>query len=293
MMILNRDKAEYLIFSIISKAVILIGFKRVKYPAKALAFLFFNVIPIRKKVVIGNLRKAFPEKSDKEILSIAKKNYLSFAITFLEIMAMPGLTEKNVLDYAESDSLDVLKKAAGKGKGVFMLTAHFGNWEYAGTWIGVKLNRSILGLAKKQRNPYVNDWLTMMRGKFGNRELRPGAGLRALISAARKGEIIGTVGDQRGSKEGPRVKFFGHDTACYTGTAALSVKLGTPIVLSFYIRQADGTYYLTFEKFECKEDDEFFDNHEICLTQKYFKRLEEVIRKHPEQWLWMHNIWKY
>ncbi len=293
MMKFNRDKAEYLIFSIISRAVTIIGFKRVKYPAKVLAFLIFYLIPIRKKVVTENLRKAFPEKSEKEIKRIAKKNYESFAITFLEIMAMPGLTEKNVLNFAHSDSLDILEKAADEGKGVFMLTAHFGNWEYAGTWIGVKLNRSILGLAKKQRNPYVNDWLTKTRGKFGNRELRAGAGLRGLIAAARKGEIIGTVGDQRGSKEGPRVKFFGIDTACYTGTAALSLKLGTPIVLLFESRQPDGTYNIVFEKFECSEDDEFYDNPEMCLTQKYFKRLEDVIRKYPEQWLWMHNIWKY
>ncbi len=292
-MIIDKNKAEYLIFFLFAKFVSIIGFKRVKYPAKFVAYFFYYILPIRKGVVSNNLRKAFPDKSEKEIKKITRRNYESVAITFLELMAMPSLTEKNVLNFARSSTLDVLLNELEKGKGIFLLTAHFGNWEYAGTWIGHKIKRSILGLAKKQRNPYVNAWLTKARGKFGNRELRAGAGLRALIAAAKKGEIIGTVGDQRGSKEGPRVKFFGIETACYTGTAALSVKYGIPIVTLFQIRRPDGIYELVFEKFECRENDDFYDNPELCLTQKYFHLLEKMLKQYPEQWLWMHNIWKY
>jgi len=292
-MAFDKNKAEYLLFLAISKFVTALGFKRVKYLAIPLANFFYYLLPIRKNVVITNLNKAFPEKSEKEIKRIAKKNYESFAITFLEVMAMPSLTEKNVLDFASSETLSVLEDELKEGKGVFLMTAHFGNWEYAGTWIGVKINRSILGLAKKQRNPFVNDWLTKARGKFGNRELRAGAGLRALIAAAKKGEIIALVGDQRGAKEGARAEFFGNQTAVYTGTAALSLKLGLPIILLSVVRRPDGKYHITFEKLICEENDEHFDNPEMCLTQKYFKFLEKLIIANPEQWLWMHNIWKY
>ncbi len=292
-MAFDKNKAEFILFLSISKFVTALGFKRVKYVAKPLANFFYYLLPIRKDVVIANLKKAFPEKSEKEIKLIAKKNYESFAITFLELMAMRSLTPENVLDFADCETLSVLEDELKEGKGVFLMSAHFGNWEYAGTWLGVKINRSILGLAKKQRNPYVNDWLTKTRGKFGNRELRAGAGLRGLISAAKNGEIIVLVGDQRGASSGPRVKFFDNQTAVYTGTAALSLKLGLPIILLSHVRQPDGKYHITFEKLMCEENDEHFDNPEICLTQKYFKFLEKLIIANPEQWLWMHNIWKY
>jgi lauroyl/myristoyl acyltransferase len=59
------------------------------------------------------------------------------------------------------------------------------------------------------------------------------------------------------------------------------------------VRQADGKYHITFEKLVCNEKDEHFDNPEMCMTQKYFKFLEKLIIANPEQWLWMHNIWKY
>jgi len=101
------------------------------------------------------------------------------------------------------------------------------------------------------------------------------------------------VADQRGPKEGVKVDFFGKKVAVYTGPAALALKTGAPILCGIPIRANDSKYRITLVEIPTNNIPDSEEEKILEISQRYTSYLEEVIREHPEQWLWMHKRWKY
>lgn len=292
-MMFDKNKFEYFLWNGTVKFVKLIGYKRIPAFSRLISTIFFYFIPIRKKTVINNLSKAFPELSQSEIKKLARGNYYSFAITFLEIMAFSWMSREEILSLVDCDGVDLIFEKEKEGNGVILLTAHLANWELGAIYIGLATNRQIHVLAKKQRNKYVYEWLKQFRERFGNREILMGASVRELYKTLLEGGMIGMVGDQRGPEESVRVNIFGQSTATFSGTAALAIKNQVPIITVLVIRQKNNKYKMTIDEisFDNLPDDNPGKIKE--LNQRYMNQLENQIRKAPEQWFWMHQIWKY
>jgi Kdo2-lipid IVA lauroyltransferase/acyltransferase len=288
-----QNKVEYLLFLTLVWFFNLFGFERAKYFAKTFAVIFYYIFPLRKSTVISNLKIAFPQLTVKEIHQLAFNCYYSISITLFEILCLPSLSYEKVKSLMYCPELNLLKDLYNKGKGLVFLTAHFGNWEFGASFMSVQLNVPIYVVAKDQRNPYVSKWLNMMRQKFGNKVTPLGVSIKNIYAELRKKNILGIVGDQRGSREGMRINFFNRSTAVYPGAASLSVKTGAPIAVSLVARQPDSTYKASLDII----DPELLSGTEqekvLEINQRYFAILESYIKKYPEQWFWMHNIWKY
>jgi KDO2-lipid IV(A) lauroyltransferase len=131
------------------------------------------------------------------------------------------------------------------------------------------------------------------RRKFGNKIILSGISVRKIYETIKNGEMIGVAGDQRGHYEGQRFIFFGNPTALYTGTASIALKMNCPVIMAAFERQKDFSYKMYLEELNF---DNLPDDHEGKLrelTQRYISFLEKHIRKNPEQYFWMHKIWKY
>jgi KDO2-lipid IV(A) lauroyltransferase len=294
MAIVDKNRIEFVLWIFVSKLVYFIGVKRIPIFAKILSTLFYYIIPIRKSVVISNLTKAFPERNEKEIKKIAYNNYVSFAITFMEIMAFRKMTSEEILSLSKIDNLEIAKEVVDSEKGSILLTAHLGNWELAGLTMGLLLDRQINVLVKKQRNRLVSDWMSEIREKFTNKEVPLGASVRELYKTLTTGGVVGIVGDQRGKEEdGVVVNFFNQPTVTFQGFAALAIKNKVPIVVVLNIRKPSGEYIFSVERINYDNLPEKLSDQLIELNQRYMAILENKIREAPEQWLWMHNIWKY
>jgi KDO2-lipid IV(A) lauroyltransferase len=256
--------------------------------------LFFYVIPIRKKVVIRNLSFAFPDKNQSEIKQLALQNYISIAISFLEISLFGNMSKEQVLNLSEKvDFTEVLNSGSEK-KGQILLTAHFGNWELGALLVGLNMNKCVTVLAKDQKNKLVAGRLREMRERFGNREVYLGVAVRELYKTLLNGNPIGVVADQRAPKSiGIKVEFFGRETYVFSGFGNLALKLHAPIFILLITRQSDGKYKILFEEISYDNLPDDKDGAIQILTQRYISILEANIRKHPEQWFWMHNIWKH
>lgn len=288
---MDKNRIEYIVFIAFSQAARIIGINNLRYFAKFIALIFFYLIPVRKKVVLDNLGTAFPNLNKTQIHELAFKNYYSFSITMLEILIMPYLTKDVIHSKIKCDNLDLIKEKYEMGRGVILLTAHFGNWELGAASVSSQLGIPFNVLAKPQRNPYVTKWLKMNREKLGSKEILLGISVREIIVALKNKGIVGIVGDQRGAKDSPRVKYFGKETATFMGMGAIAIKMNAPVITSIVVRQADGTYKAYFDEF--KTDDLHGDDKVLAFNQKYMSVLEGYVRKYPEQWFWMHKIWKY
>ncbi len=294
---IDKNKIEFILFRFFEKIVHFIGFKRIKFIAKPLAFLFFYLISLRKNVVLKNLQRAFPEKSEKEIKKIAFANYVSAGITFLELLYASKITADELNEIVvidEATKTKLLDIARGKDGAVF-LSGHFGNWEIVALFVGLLVNdvKPLHVIVKNQRNLFITKWLENVRTKFGNNIVVVGKNSRELLKIALNNQIIALLADQRGRKENLRVKFFGIDTPVHTGLAVIALKTKTPIVFFAATRLPDGRYGVTIDEISCEKYSENWNENVKCIMQNYMNKMEKIISKHPEQWFWMHNIWKY
>jgi Kdo2-lipid IVA lauroyltransferase/acyltransferase len=290
---IDKNRIEFLLFRTAQKAFGLMGIKITRRAALFVGTLMFYLIPIRKKVAIENLSKAFPQKTKKEILGLARKNYQNITITFFELMSLPSIPINVLKEQLEFNGLNDFKNQTKDERGLIILLGHFGNWELAIACIAMILGKTLSVLVKPQRNPYITDWLKETRARFGAKIIESGVSVKELFKALKNGEAVGIAADQRGHFDNPRFNFFNQPTALYTGTASIALRTNSKVIMGIPVRQKDFKYKYYFEElnFENLPEEEELKVKE--LTQRYISFIEKYVRQYPEQYFWMHKIWKY
>lgn len=290
---MSKEKLEFLLFRFFSFIIKLLGLNFSRRLGKAIGTFAFYAIPIRKAVVIQNLATAFPNKSLVEIKKIAKKNYQNIFITFFEFMYVPFSSKEEIKKIGVIENSHKLLKLINEKKGVILFTAHFGSWEIGALLVSSILEIKIYELAKRQSNKFINEWLANAREVHGNKMIWVGPSIRHLIEVLKKGEIVGLLADQRGPIDSPRVKFFGKQTAFPIGSATIAARTNSNVVFIVAIRQEDFKYKIVYE---ILDDTTLSNDNElkaIEINQHYASFLEKIISEYPEQYFWMHKLWKY
>lgn len=288
-----KNKIEYIAFISFSCLFRIFGLDISRKMAPLLAFIFFYFIPIRKKVVLENLKIAFPENDYKSNKNLAFNIYSSFAITLVEIMCLPFLDKNKLIESVDCVNPELIVQKHKEGKGVILLSSHFGNWEFIAISVAIQIQIPFSVVVKPLRNPLVYERMNKARTKFGNEVVPLGISIRKTYQTLKEKKVVAMVADQRGPREGVKVDFFGRKVSIYTGPAALALKTGAPIICGIPIRMENYKYKSLLVEIPV---DNLPDNDEdkiLEISQRYTSYLEGVIREHPEQWLWMHKRWKY
>ncbi|MDD3557269.1 MAG: lysophospholipid acyltransferase family protein [Melioribacteraceae bacterium] len=290
---IDKNKLEFFLFRTFAMFFHLIGINNSRKTTLFLAWFLFKVLKIRKEVVLKNLRTAFPELLESDIQKLALENYRNILMTLIELMFIEKFSRQDVLNFITDGEQYKYQNLVNEGKPVFLLTAHFGNWEIAGLIAGMLTERIMYGLYKEQRNNYITDYINRRRKQFGNKVIPLGTSVKEIFRVLKNNGTVGVVGDQRGPREGMRVKFFDQPTAIYSGTASIAIKLNVPILVSFAARTEDNKFKIFMEEIEYQNLSGTTDEIIKQINQKYFNLLEKIIKVYPAQWFWMHNIWKY
>ncbi|HEY5615983.1 MAG TPA: lysophospholipid acyltransferase family protein [Bacteroidota bacterium] len=247
----------------------------------------------RKQVTQQNLRSAYPEKSASELDQLARASYRSVGTTLFEFLWFPCLTKETVQLVSRIENPDVVREIHGRGKGVILSTAHFGNWELLAQGMYAALDLPISIIVKPQSNPYVDEKINVWRTLLGNKVVPMGIAVREILRTLQSGGIVGIVADQSAPKESIAVEFFGRSVPTYEGPAVFSLKTGAPIMMGFAIRQPDGTYRTQFEEVPSGDLTEYNEQNVLELTRRYVEITERFIRQYPDHWMWMHKRWKH
>lgn len=289
----DKNKIEFFFFINLARLLRILGLNGTRKFARFIGTFIYLFIPIRKKTVLNNLQIAFPQKSKKEIKKICRNNYINITITFLELMLFPYLDIEDVKQQVHFTDLELIKDTLKENKGLILLTGHFGNWELLVLAVSANIKMNYNILVKPQRNIYITDWLKETRHK-GNINIIPlGISVKEVFKALKKNEVVGIAGDQRGHADSRRYNFFDHPTALYTGPASIALKTSSPVVMVFYQRRKDYKYICHVEKLDTTDLPENYEEQVITLTERYIKTLEKVVAENPEQYFWMHKLWKY
>jgi KDO2-lipid IV(A) lauroyltransferase len=252
-----------------------------------------RVLPHLRRHAQANLRLAFPALDDQARAQIERGTFRNLGRALGEATQFPKLNRANIESIVVYEGLENYLNAVAQGRGVILLTGHIGAWElsvYAHSIYG----HSMSFLARRVDNPLVEHLAETNRGRFGNRSIDKKGGLREVLKTLKTGGVVGILADLNSAREeGVFVDFFGQQACTTAGVATLALRTGA-VVLPGYIwwDEAKQIHRLCFEPPVETINTGNPKDDVVTNTARYTKVLEAVIRRHPDQWLWIHRRWK-
>ncbi len=247
----------------------------------------------RYAITIDNLSRAFPGSSDQWLRQTAEASYHNLGITLAELLALPSFSDADIRSMIRYDGLHLIEDAARQGKGLILLSAHYGNWEMLAFALPLFAAVPVTVIVKPQRNEYADILLNSYRQRTGNTLVSMYKAARDMVRILSSGGAIALLADQSATADKDVfVPFFGRPAATFEAPAVLALKFGAPIIMGFAERQDDGTYYVDLK--QVPHEDLKYDREGIVeLTRRHVSMLEEAVRRRPELWVWQHRRWKH
>ena len=277
--------------------IILAGFRVIPTPLRRALFiglsrLFYLLIPRQRLIATHNLRRAFPEKSEGEILRIVRGVYRNMGIVAAEFFDIPRLTKENIAAQVETEGLENCWKALEKGQGLLLFSAHFGNWELEAAAAALLIKPAVV-IYRPLDSPLLDHLVLRVRSATGNIPLAKEHAMRPMLRALKQNGILGILIDQNVDwYEGVFVDYFGRPACTTDGLALLALHTEAPVLPAYMVRLPDGRYRLVFgpEVEVIRTGDR--DADILANTQRFTKVIEQIVRRYPDQWLWVHQRWK-
>ncbi len=254
-----------------------------------------SVLRFRRRRLLENLATAFPEQSDAEREQLLRRIYRHFGLLLIEMLRLPCMTKRQLSDTVRIGGLDHVQAALSQGRGCLLLGGHLGNWEVC---MGAMSSRGykMAAVVKEIKSGPGNYAAERLRTSHGVKLIPRRNAIRQIVGALKEGTLVAFVLDQNmTSDEGIFVDFFGRSACTMAGLAVMAERYDVPVLPVCSFRDDDLRHHrleflppLEWERPEgCSRDETIRHN-----TQRYTSVLEQLIRRHPEQWIWMHRRWR-
>lgn len=278
---------------LLSSVIRLMPIQMALFLGRCLGWLWNYLIPIRRNMVRMQIRRALGAEVDhSQAASITRRMFENLGMNLIEFLRIDPTRPEKTLRYVETSHKERLDEALAEGRGVLVLTAHFGNWDLL--CCSQALDKLPLDILSKEIKPaFLNRFWMNSRKACGLRIL-PDRGIKQkLLDELGQGRVIGFVFDQHDPRPGAVVEeFFGMQAACTPGLAELALDSGAPVVPVFLHRLPGGRHRMKVGRSIplCEGVDRA---ESVKLTTRSYNRvLEEEIRSRPDHWMWLHRRWK-
>jgi KDO2-lipid IV(A) lauroyltransferase len=287
-----KQKIEYFLARLFIRLFRILPFRVAVEGGALLGRLFYLIDRRHRSITLENLKGAFgKEKSERERERIAVRAFENLGRSIVEFAWIQGRPAAELMGRTTFEGIDHVEAALHEKKGVVLLSAHFGNWEWMGAALSL-LGTPIHVVARPLDNPELNHMVNAWRGRYGNRVLNKRTSAAELMRLLRAGEVVGILLDQNTTaSEAVFVDYFGRPAATHKGLAILSLRTGAAILPSFIIREGD-RHRVVIEK---PLDIVRTGNLERDLTEAtalFTRTIESTVRRYPDHWLWVHRRWK-
>lgn len=259
--------------------------------AERLGKLAYRLSRRYRTVAERNLQMAYGESlSDEERSRLVEQVFIHFAKSLMEFLVGDGLTPNDLHRMVTLVGEEHLQWCLRQGKGTLIITAHYGNWEIAARYLTQCRGYVLNVVARDADDSATTVLVNRIRELGGYRVIPRGQAARPVLQALKRNELVALLPDQNAGDV--FVPFFGRLAGTVAGPALLALRSGAPLLPVFCTRQPDNTYLfemlppLVVQPSEDKER----DVREIMA--RITALIEQQIRKHPSQWLWLHNRWK-
>lgn len=256
-----------------------------KFLAHGFGALCFHLLPIRRHVVLTNLRLCFPAMSESARRLLAHRHYQALALGVLEV-ARCWWRKPEALPLHRIEGLELLRAAVAKGKGVLLVSGHFTTLEITGRMLS--LQQTICCLYRDPNNAVLASLLRQHRSDWAKKAIEM-HDLKGLVRALREGEIVWYAPDQgKRTAQSALLPFFGEPCITNTSTPRLAEMTGAAVLTFYGQREADGSYTLKIDHAPAGIP----SGDPAADTRQLVAGLEAAIERTPEQYLWVHRRFK-
>jgi KDO2-lipid IV(A) lauroyltransferase len=283
---------QYLALKSFSRLLCLLPYPLLLWLGSGVGFLHWFLGRSQRRRAVGQLQQrlgvAHPEAEQ-----IARRMFRNIGKTLLEVLYIPALTPEKLQRWVTIENWHYMTEALSRGKGVVILTAHFGNWE----WMAARLVQAglpLAAIAETQPGLGLDRLLNEYREQVGLEPYARGNALVAAMKALKKGKVLGFLADQDAKANGVFVDFMGVPASTPQGPAVFAVRAGAPVVPVFIVRQARKGHRILVSPPLYAEDNAGSNGNEtqiLELTRQMTQAMEDRIRRYPDQWWWFQRRW--
>ncbi len=262
--------------------------------ARLIGLVWWRLIPRHRERARDHLRLAFGSAlSEREIDRLALKSMQQLAMLAVEMMFTPRLVnEWTWARYLRAEDFREALELLIGGRGVILVTGHFGNWELSGQMLAV-FGFEVVALMRPLDNVYLNRYLVRARETAGLRLLDKKGASEEAEAILRRGGAVGFIADQNAGRKGMFVDFFGQPASTYKSIGLLAMATESPIVVGYARRISPRLRYeLGVERIIYPREWQDQDDPLRWITQEYTAAIERFVRRDPGQYLWIHRRWK-
>src|SRR5919201_2446187 len=245
---------------------------------------------------VSNMRRVMGDAADWRVVKETTRDaFRNYGKTMVDFVRFPHLDENDIRKAIAAQYFwEHLDKALSKGKGVIVITGHIGNWDLAGALLGSQ-GLPLYAVADTFEPKKMDELINGTREKYGIRIIKLETGsLKQIFGALRRNEIVMLLFDRPQPNEGVPVQFFGETAWIPAGPAAIALKTGAAIVVGYCARRrGDKTFHGEFGQ-PIEYEHLLTGNKEQdiqIITQEIVSRMEQVIRRYPDQWYMFRQMW--
>jgi len=248
-----------------------------------------------REQIMENLRMAlgdrYTEKELEEIARMSGRSLVMFAMEFLFTTRL--ISRYTWYRYLKLKNFEPALKVLLEGRGVIMLTGHYGNFELTG-YLLATLGFDIAAVMRPLDNPYLNDYIVRIREEHGLQLLYKKGASASMEQILTQGSILSFIADQDAGRKGIFANFFNRKASTYRSIALVAREQKLPIIVG-------GARRTSWERFEHEielediiypEDWAGQEDEVLYITERFNRGLENMVRKDPSQYLWLHRRWK-
>lgn len=240
-----------------------------------------------------SIRRCFPEYTEDRVQALVRASFEHFIQFAIETLHTPRLmTEGGWSRYVKFGDVGPVMRVLNQREPVLMLTGHIGNWEILGYTLAT-LGYPLNALARPLDNKLLNDWVMGIREERGMRIITKWGAADEMLELIQRKEPIAFVADQNAGHRGLFVPFFGRLASTYKSIGLLAMRYEIPVLVGCAHRIGNTFRYEAMVQDAIYPQD-WADQPDplFYISARFNKALEDAIRKHPEQYLWMHRRWK-
>lgn len=281
---------QYFFLKIISRLVCLLPYSWLLALGRMIGRLYYRMAARQRDRALLQIKERLGVSQD-EAEQIIRRLFINLGQTFLEVMYLPVLTPATMRQYIEIENRHYLDDAVAEGKGVAVLSAHIGNWEWLGAGLAM-YGFPVASIVKRQPNDQHTRILNEFRQKVGIEIFSRGTTeLVAAAKALKQGRVLGFFSDQDAGPNGIFVEFLGKMASSPAGLPTFARKFEVPVVPAFIVRRPEGGHRIivgpSFHFVPGNDPETDLRNFVVYTT----KIIEETIRTYPDEWLWFQKRW--
>ncbi|MEI6914641.1 MAG: lysophospholipid acyltransferase family protein [Armatimonadota bacterium] len=258
---------------------------------QSLGRLIWKISRRYRQVALKNLTFVYEhEKTPEEIEALARRVFEHFGQVAVEFFWLRRKTHQQILALIDMPDEHKLNDLYAKGKGVIIISAHFGNWEAMGLRLVASGHRCAV-VARDCDDPTQAEHINRVRRQGGFGTISKQEPASRMFEILARNELLGILPDQNTVDKPVFVPFFGKLASAAPGVSLLALRAGAPVIPGFAVRHKGRFHVELYPPIEIPTQGDLTQRI-AQITADYTSVIEQQIRKYPEQWLWFHDRWR-